>query len=112
MEIAGIMDRIKSGRQITLPAVFDLISQEIAGLCDGWARNLEFTLDSHKEAPRVDPAAACWISFAQNAALGAHEYILEGRPEFHKVPGVHADEGGEVLEGMYAECCIGLEESR
>jgi hypothetical protein len=50
MEIAGIMDRIKARRRHTLPTEFDLISQKIAGICDGLARNVEFKLYSHEEA--------------------------------------------------------------
>jgi hypothetical protein len=44
-----------------------------------------------------------WIQFAKNAALGAHTYIVEDGPELPKSSGPHAEEGGEVLEGMYAQ---------
>jgi hypothetical protein len=43
------------------------------------------------------------ISFAQNAALGSHAYILEDGPWLIAVSGPHDDEGGKILEGMYAQ---------
>jgi hypothetical protein len=39
-------------------------------------------------------------------------YILEDGPTLPEAPGTHEYEGGEVLEGMYAEGCTSLEESR
>jgi hypothetical protein len=38
--------------------------------------------------------------------------ILKDGPELPKVPGAHAEEGGEVLEGMYTEGCKSPEESK
>jgi hypothetical protein len=40
---------------------------------------------------------------SQIASLGSHPYILEDGPQLPKEFGPHADPGGEVLEGMYAE---------
>jgi hypothetical protein len=59
---------------------------------------------SYEEALATNPIVASWISFAQNAALGSHTYIA--------VSGPHADEGGEILEGMYAQGCTNIEDSR
>jgi hypothetical protein len=53
-----------------------------------------------------------WIQLAQVAALGSHLYILEDGPELPKVAGSHADPGGEVLEGMYAEGRTSADQSR
>jgi hypothetical protein len=39
-------------------------------------------------------------------------HILEDGPELPKSSGPHAEEGGEVLEGMYAQGCTTIEESR
>jgi hypothetical protein len=44
--------------------------------------------------------------------MGSHPYILEDRPELPKVPRPHVEEGGEVLEGMYANGYTSMEESR
>jgi hypothetical protein len=51
------------------------------------------SLMSYEEALATDPIVASWISFAQNAALGPHTYILEDRPWLLAVSGPHADEG-------------------
>jgi hypothetical protein len=67
---------------------------------------------SYEEALATDPIGASWISFAQNAALGSHTYILEDGPWLRAVSGPHADEGGEILEGMYAQGCTSIEDSR
>jgi hypothetical protein len=39
---------------------------------------------------------------AQNAALSAHVLILEDGPELPKASGPHAEEFGEVLEGLFS----------
>jgi hypothetical protein len=70
-----------------------------------WAHNAELKLYNYEEALRADPAVAQWILFAQNATLCLHPYILEDWPELPKVPGPHADAGGEVLEGIVAHGC-------
>jgi hypothetical protein len=50
--------------------------------------------------------------FAQQAALGAHTYILEDGPCLPTESGPHADEGGEILSGLYAQSCTRIEDSR
>jgi hypothetical protein len=90
MEIADIMDLIKIGRQITLIKNGD---------CGAWARNIDFKLHSYRQALQSDSSVAQWISLAQNVALSSHPYTLEDGPELPKVPGRHAEEGREVLEG-------------
>jgi hypothetical protein len=51
----------------------------------------------------TDPIVASWISSAQNVGLGSHTYILEDGPWLLAVSGPRADEGGEILEEMYAQ---------
>jgi hypothetical protein len=75
-------------------------------------RNVDFKMFSHEEALGTDPIVASWIQFAQNAALDAHTYVLEDGPELPKRLGPHVEEGGEILEGMYAQGCATIEESR
>jgi hypothetical protein len=41
--------------------------------------------------------------------LGTHQYVLEDGPELPKVPGTHAEKGGEVLEGIYTEDCTSID---
>jgi hypothetical protein len=60
----------------------------------------------------TDPIVASWVRFSKNAALGAHTYIIGDGPELPKSFGPHADEGGEVLEWMYAQGCTTIEESK
>jgi hypothetical protein len=67
---------------------------------------------SYEEAIAIDPIVASWISFAQKAALGSHAYILEDGPWLIAVSGPHADEGGKILEGMYAQGCTSIQDSR
>jgi hypothetical protein len=47
-------------------------------------RNVDFKMFSYEEALAADPIVDKWISFAQNAALDAHTYILEDGPELPK----------------------------
>jgi hypothetical protein len=74
--------------------------------------NTLIRLFSHEEARATDQIVAQWGQFTQNAALGAHTYILEDGTELPKSLGPHAEEGGEVLEGMYAQGRTTIEESR
>jgi hypothetical protein len=67
---------------------------------------------SYEETLTIDSIADQWIMFAQQAALGAHTYILEDGPCLPAESGPHADEGGEILSGMFAQGCTGIEESR
>jgi hypothetical protein len=106
------MDLVKAGRQNTLPTELDVIGQEIAALCGGWARNVDLKLYSYEEALDLDSGVAHWISFAKDSALGIHAYVLEDGPELLRVPRRHADEGGGVLEAIDAEGCTNIEESR
>jgi hypothetical protein len=55
---------------------------------------------------------ALWIQFAKNAALGTHTRVLEDGTELSKKSRLHAEEGGEVLEGMNAQGRTTIEESR
>jgi hypothetical protein len=55
------------------------------------------------EARRQDPRVDSWMLLAENATLSAHGFICEEWPELHKEKGQEAaQEGGDVLEGMYS----------
>jgi hypothetical protein len=69
---------------------------------------MPFALLSDDEIRQAEPMVDSWTSLAQNAALSAHTLILEDRPELPKVPGRHAEEGREILEGMFIEGCASL----
>jgi hypothetical protein len=51
-------------------------------------------------------------SFDQNAALGAHMYVLEDGLELPESSGPHVEEEGEVFGGMDAHGCTAIEESK
>jgi hypothetical protein len=67
---------------------------------------------SHDKAPATSPIVPSWILFAQNAAPGAHTYTFEEGPELPMSSGPGASEGGEVPEGIHAQGCTTIEESR
>jgi hypothetical protein len=102
-EITEIMDVVKSGRQHTLSPAMELTCAEISALSAGWTRRVTFALISYEEALRATLRIDSWMILAQNAALGAQTLICEDRPVLPKDPGPHAEKGGEVLEGMYAQ---------
>jgi hypothetical protein len=77
-----------------------------------WAKNVDFKLYNCEEGLKIDSTGAQWISFAQNPALVTHPYALEDGSELPKVTGPHAEEGGGVLEGVYADVCTSLENAR
>jgi hypothetical protein len=81
-------------------------------MISAWETNGDFNVFSHEEALGTDPIVASWIQFAQNAAVGAHTCILDDGPEIPKSLGPHTEEGGEALEGMYAQGCTTIEDSR
>jgi hypothetical protein len=112
MDVADLMDMIKAGHTNLIPYDLARICGDTAVLTSAWESNISLKLMSYEEALATDPIAASWISFAQNAALGSHTYILEDGPRLLAVPGQHADEGGEILEGMYAQGCTSIEDSR
>jgi hypothetical protein len=58
MEIADLMDIVKAGKQQPLPTEFDLMGQEIAALCGGWARNVDLKVYSYEGVLQLDPAVA------------------------------------------------------
>jgi hypothetical protein len=88
MEIAGIMELVKIGRQHTLPGQLQR-GAETAALRGTLAQNIDLKLHNYEETLIIDSSVAQWIQFAQNAALGSHPYILEDGPELPKVPGPH-----------------------
>jgi hypothetical protein len=101
MEVADLMDMIKTGHTNLIPDDLAGVCGDIAILTSAWESNTELKLTSCEEGLATDPIVASWISFAQNPALGPHTYILEDGPWLIAVSGPHADEGGEILEGMY-----------
>jgi hypothetical protein len=67
----------------------------------------------YEEARNQDPRVDGWMLLAQNAALSAHGFICEDGPELPKEKGQEtAQEGGETLEGMYAQGCESLDQAR
>jgi hypothetical protein len=70
-------------------------------------RNVDFQVLSYHEV-----LGTTWMILARNSALGPHALVLENGPELPKEPGPDAEEGGEVLHGVYAGSCATLEESR
>jgi hypothetical protein len=101
MEIADIMYKIRNRQSNLIPDDLAGVSGDIAVMITAW-----------EEALTTDPVVASWIQSAQNAALGAHMYILDDGPELPKGFGPYAEEGGEVLEGMYAQGCTRIEEAK
>jgi hypothetical protein len=112
LEIADLIGKITSGHSSLVPDELVGVCGEIETLICAWERNVTFKIVSHEEALAESPIVASWISFAQNAALGAYTYILEDGPELPKSSGSHAEERGEILEGMYTQGCTMIEESR
>jgi hypothetical protein len=100
---SGLIGKTKSGHTNPIPDNFVEVCGNTAEVMSAWERNVDFKMHSHEEALVIDSNMASWIQFAQNAALDAHTYILEDGPELPKSSGPHPDEGGEVLEGMYAQ---------
>jgi hypothetical protein len=94
------MDMIKTGHTNLIPYDHAGACGDIAILISAWESNIALKLMSYEEALATDPIVASWISFAQNAALGSHTYILEDGPWLIAVSGPHADEGGEILEDL------------
>jgi hypothetical protein len=112
MEVADLIDKIRTGHSNLITDDFAGACRNIAVLMSSLERNIDFKMPSYEEALAADPIVAAWILFAQNAALSAHKYVLEDGPELPKSPDPRAEEGGEVLEGMYAQGCMPIEESR
>jgi hypothetical protein len=67
---------------------------------------------SYDEERRNGPMVDSWMTLARNAALSAHRRILWDGLEIPKVPGPHADVGGDILLNMYTEGCSSLRDSR
>jgi hypothetical protein len=87
--------------------------QQIASLREGWTRNVHLSMLGYEEVRKQDPRVDSWMLLAEKAALSAHGYICEDGPELLREEGQEAaQEGGEVLEGMYAPGCGSLEQAR
>jgi hypothetical protein len=112
-EAERVVEKALSGKWHTLPADLELIAQEIASLSSGWARNVSFSMLRYEEARNQDPRVDSWMVLAVNAALSAHEFICEDGLELPEEKEQEAaQEGGEVLEGMYAQGCKSLDQAR
>jgi hypothetical protein len=107
-----MMDAIKDRRQNVVPVDLVQVGGEIAAICVGWTGSRDSKIYSYEQALKADATVAQWIVFTQNPALGSHPYILEDGPELLKVPGPHADQRAEVLEGMYADRCTSFGDAR
>jgi hypothetical protein len=64
------------------------------------------------KARQLDPKVDSWILLAENEVTGAHPLICENGPELPKETGPHAEDGGEVPEGMYSMGCTTMEDSK
>jgi hypothetical protein len=53
-----------------------------------------------------------WMVLAQNSDSGAYPLVLEDGPEIPEAPGPHAEEGGQVLQGVYADGCPSIMDAR
>jgi hypothetical protein len=95
------MDVVKSGRRNTLSPDIETVCAVIANLNAGWERHATSALLSYDEARQIEPKADVWMLLAENAALRAHTLICEDGPVLPK----------EVLEGMYAQGFMPIEES-
>jgi hypothetical protein len=103
---------VKSGRHHILPPDYEQTGEATAEMCAVRASRARLKLFDYEEALQVDPSVDKLIQLAQIAARGSNPYVLEDGPELLKVPGQHAEVGGEVLEGMCADRCTNVEESR
>jgi hypothetical protein len=82
-----------------LPPEYVFVGRSDAEMCAVRAAQPELKLFNYEEALEVDPEVGKWIQLVQSAAIDSHLYVFEDGPELAKVPGPHADEGGEVVEG-------------
>jgi hypothetical protein len=112
VEIADLIHDIRNGQSNLIPDDLARVWGDIAVMISAWERNVDFKLYSYEEAFALDSNVASWIQFAENAALGSHAYILEDGPELPKSSGPHAEDGGEILDGMHAQGCTTIEDSR
>jgi hypothetical protein len=104
MEASEFMGLIKAGQQHMLPPDYEQLGASVSQSCDIRASRAAFKLYNYEEALQVDAKVGKWIQLPQTAALGSHPYVPEDGP--------HAEGGGEVLEGMYAEGCTSLRDAR
>jgi hypothetical protein len=95
------MCTIRKGQSNPIPDAIADVCGDIEVMISAWEKNVDFKMFSYEEALATNSIVAQWTSFAQNAALSAHTYILEDGPELLKSCSPHAEEGGEVLERMY-----------
>jgi hypothetical protein len=113
LEAERVMERVQAGKWHIISPDLELIGQKIAGLREGWARNVYLSMLGCEEARRQDPRVDSWMLLAENAALSAHGFICEDGPELPKEEGQEAaQEGGEVPEGRCAAGCESLEQAR
>jgi hypothetical protein len=110
-EIADIMEVVKAGRCNTISPDIELPCGEIAGLNSAWAQSVPFALLSYDEGRQSEAMVDSWMTLTPNAALSAHTLIQEDGPKLPKAPGPQAEEGGEILEGVFAEGCESLQDA-
>jgi hypothetical protein len=61
MEIAGIIDVVKSGQQHTISPDIELVCAEISDLSEEWAGNVTVALVASEEPLEVEPKVASWM---------------------------------------------------
>jgi hypothetical protein len=105
------MDAVKAGRWNMFPVEQELMGQDIAAQKARRGRKGPLVCIGYDEAHRSIPGLGQWIKLAENAALLAHAYILEDGSILPKEQLPHAQKGGNVLEGMYAQGCTTLDQA-
>jgi hypothetical protein len=103
---------MEAGRWNTVPLDQDLTGQEIAIQKAERERKVAFVCLSCDEAWRSIPGAGQWMTLTENAAPLAHTYVPEVSQVLPKEPGPHAQEGRDILEGMYAPGCTMVDQAR
>jgi hypothetical protein len=76
-EIDEFVEAVKTGRHHTLFIEAERVGTEIATLCCGWERSVDFKVIIHEEARQEEPLADSWILPAQNASIGVHSLVTE-----------------------------------
>jgi hypothetical protein len=71
MEIADLIDKIRTRDSNLIQYDIARVCGNIAVLISAWERNVDFKMFSYEEALAADPIVESWILFAQNASLGA-----------------------------------------
>jgi hypothetical protein len=112
-EAERVMEKVVTGKWHTLPPELELIGQRIANPREGWTRNVSFDMLSYEEARKRDPRVDSLMLLPENAAVRAHGFVCEDGPELlNQEEQDAAQDGGEVLEGVYSPGCVALDQAK